>query len=298
MQRRVSRPRSCSAASVGRGHAAPRHPAEVSRLNRPRKSAGSLGQDTACEHHRCDRNEHQQVGLDHDQASRGAHLGIARQTGATVEGLAVDQEMRWALITGLAKAGRFGDAEIDAELEVDKTIAGKEQAAAARVAQPTAEAKEAGWRAILDPATPNETSREMALSIFRFGQEDVLAYQKDAVIGHRPTWRMGFNGDADRFDAADPLDLIREFGPSATRARYDRERERKAESARPIHNAERRAFETLDLEAGASAGEIKARFKELVKRHHPDANGGDDSTEDRLVEIIQAYNYLKSAKFC
>ena len=44
--------------------------------------------------------------------------------------------------------------------------------------------------------------------------------------------------------------------------------------------------------------EIKARFKELVKRHHPDANGGDRSTEDRLGEIIQAYNYLKSVGFC
>jgi DnaJ-class molecular chaperone len=39
------------------------------------------------------------------------------------------------------------------------------------------------------------------------------------------------------------------------------------------------------------------RFKMLVKRHHPDANGGDRSTEDRLREIIQAYNYLKSVKF-
>ncbi|CAB4914748.1 unannotated protein [freshwater metagenome] len=92
----------------------------------------------------------------------------------TIEGLAVDQDMRWVLITALAKSGRFGDAEIDAELEVDKTISGKEQAAAARVSQPTAEAKEAGWNAILDPATPNETSREMVFSIFRFGQEDVL----------------------------------------------------------------------------------------------------------------------------
>ena len=43
--------------------------------------------------------------------------------------------------------------------------------------------------------------------------------------------------------------------------------------------------------------EIKARFKALVKRHHPDANGGDRSTEDRLREIIQAYNYLKSVGF-
>jgi DnaJ-class molecular chaperone len=39
------------------------------------------------------------------------------------------------------------------------------------------------------------------------------------------------------------------------------------------------------------------RFKELVKRHHPDANGGDRSTEDRLVAVIQSYNYLKSVGF-
>jgi DnaJ-class molecular chaperone len=39
------------------------------------------------------------------------------------------------------------------------------------------------------------------------------------------------------------------------------------------------------------------RFKTLLKRHHPDANGGDRSTEDKLREIIQAYNYLKSVKF-
>ena len=79
-----------------------------------------------------------------------------------------------------------------------------------------------------------------------------------------------------------------------TRARH----ERKTAESRPVHNAERKAFETLDLEVRASAADIKARFKELVKRHHPDANGGDRSSEDRLVEVIRAYNYLKSAKFC
>jgi curved DNA-binding protein CbpA len=35
-----------------------------------------------------------------------------------------------------------------------------------------------------------------------------------------------------------------------------------------------------------------------VKRLHPDANGGDRSSEDKLREIIQAYNYLKAAGFC
>ena len=92
----------------------------------------------------------------------------------TVDGLAVDQDLRWELITALARAGRFGDAEIDSELEVDTTISGKEKAAGARVAQPDAAAKKEGWNAIVDPATANETAREMTLSIFRFGQEDVL----------------------------------------------------------------------------------------------------------------------------
>jgi aminopeptidase N len=93
----------------------------------------------------------------------------------TVEGLAIDQDLRWVLVTALAAAGRSGEALIAAELEQDKTIAGKEKAAAARVAQPTAEAKAEGWRAILDPGTPNETCREMVFSIFRYGQEDVIA---------------------------------------------------------------------------------------------------------------------------
>ena len=58
---------------------------------------------------------------------------------------------------------------------------------------------------------------------------------------------------------------------------------------------ELKSLEALDLTAAAERHEIKARFKELVKRHHPDANGGDKRSEDKLREIIQAYNYLKQA---
>jgi DnaJ-class molecular chaperone len=64
-----------------------------------------------------------------------------------------------------------------------------------------------------------------------------------------------------------------------------------------VRNAERKALDALGLEADASPEEAKARFKALVKRHHPDANGGDRSSEDKLREIIQAYNYLKSSGF-
>ena len=50
------------------------------------------------------------------------------------------------------------------------------------------------------------------------------------------------------------------------------------------------------LDENADAAAIKAQYKVLVKRFHPDANGGDRSTEDKLREIIQAYNHLRSAK--
>jgi hypothetical protein len=123
--------------------------------------------------------------------------------------------------------------------------------------------------------------------------DDVIAYQKDALTGHRPTWKMGTGmGAQPRLhgftDRVDPFEL---FGDDARQ-----EQQRRAE-ARVIHNAARKAFDTLGLETTATAREVKTRFKELVKRHHPDANGGDRSTEDRLVEIIQSYNYLKSVGF-
>ena len=67
---------------------------------------------------------------------------------------------------------------------------------------------------------------------------------------------------------------------------------------RSVHNMERKSLRKLGLDETASAEEIRARYKTLVKRHHPDANGGDRSLEDKLREIIQAYNYLKNAGFC
>jgi hypothetical protein len=133
--------------------------------------------------------------------------------------------------------------------------------------------------------------------------DDIAKYQRDAVIGHRPTWRMGMNGGKpamrshsarfgpDLNGADDPLGLFRHFGGAANAERLRRR------ETRVIHNAERKALDTLGLEPEATTHDIKVRFKALVKRHHPDANGGDRSTEDRLREIIQAYNYLKSVGF-
>jgi DnaJ-like protein len=134
--------------------------------------------------------------------------------------------------------------------------------------------------------------------------DDIAKYQRDAVIGHRPTWKMGMNGGrptsrshSARFQpefgrATDPFGVFWEFGgASGTRSGSD------GAEARAVRNAERKALDALGLEASASAEEVKTRFKALVKRHHPDANGGDRSSEDKLREIIQAYKYLKSIRF-
>jgi DnaJ domain len=136
--------------------------------------------------------------------------------------------------------------------------------------------------------------------------EDAIAkYQKESITGHRPTWKMGSLGgkrrDARRgpgrirdsdWAADDPFSLFGEAG--AGRPRHARA----APEGRKILNAQRRALDVLGLEPDAERADIKSRFKALVKRHHPDANGGDRGSEDQLREIIQAYNYLKSAGFC
>ena len=61
-----------------------------------------------------------------------------------------------------------------------------------------------------------------------------------------------------------------------------------------MFNAERKALQVMGLGSDATLEIVKAKYKALVKQHHPDANGGDRSTEDRLIEIIKAYNYLKT----
>ncbi len=130
---------------------------------------------------------------------------------------------------------------------------------------------------------------------------EVAAFQKSALTGHRPTWAMGaraagedpgerLRAAAGQFAQPDPFDLFPD-GPGTARSADDPAR-------KPVGKLARKALTDLHLEPGATKPEIKAQFKALVKRHHPDANGGDTGSEDRLREIIQAYNYLKQAGLC
>jgi DnaJ domain len=157
------------------------------------------------------------------------------------------------------------------------------------------------WRFCLEHVREYNNS----YNFFAGMSDDAVAqYQKDAITGHRPTWKMGSIGGqrattrrargsfrGSDWGTEDPFSLFGETGARPGHARP-------ASEGRRILNAQRRALDVLGLEADAKRADIKARFKTLVKRHHPDANGGDRGSEDRLREIIQAYNYLKSAGFC
>lgn len=125
----------------------------------------------------------------------------------------------------------------------------------------------------------------------------VRDFQKDALTGHRPTWRMGVDEKQSEDSAAAKAGMQDPFGL------FDGERPTRPDPKqqtrqRKLKALEKRSLETLNLSASASGPEIKSRYKELVKIHHPDANGGDRSSEEKLSEIIQAYNILRQAGLC
>ncbi|CAX25655.1 putative chaperone protein, DnaJ domain [Methylorubrum extorquens DM4] len=142
----------------------------------------------------------------------------------------------------------------------------------------------------------------------------VEAYQKDAIIGHRPTWSMGMNAaaataegkakgakgaqpEAERDWAyADPLGILRANGVGGGPAGR---RQAEPEPQRPRHSAAvRKALDVMGLDETADTAAIKAQYKTLVKRFHPDANGGDRSFEERLRDIIRAHDVLRAAGLC
>ena len=128
---------------------------------------------------------------------------------------------------------------------------------------------------------------------------EVDEFRKDALTGHRPTWKAGANAWAHGTrDGARSEEAASRVGPQATRGPRVYRSSRAATSPdyrRQLKPLERKSLRTLDLKDEATKDEIKTKFKELVKLHHPDANGGDSRSEEKLREIIQAYNYLKQA---
>jgi len=123
----------------------------------------------------------------------------------------------------------------------------------------------------------------------------ITDYQKAAQLGDRPTWKLGQNaharagstrGTARRMD--DPMEIL------------GRAQRKPAEQklGRGLKRNELQALQTLGLDENATPEAAKSKYKLLVKRLHPDANGGSRANEDTLKAVIHAYDTLRASGFC
>ncbi len=119
------------------------------------------------------------------RASRPAHLdAVAGLYDGSIgwEGLRVDVDLRWELLTSLVAGGRAGAGAIDAESARDDTAAGRRSAATARAALPTLEAKQAAFDAVLHPAAGAELANAVAAAtIAGFGR--VVGEEGRSLLG-------------------------------------------------------------------------------------------------------------------
>lgn len=118
------------------------------------------------------------------------------------------------------------------------------------------------------------------------------AYRDRLVYGGRPTWDMrearpGQTAGTKSWDArmGDPFNM-----------RQDRDFVQKDNRGHRLGRLQAIAMDDLGLPHDSEPKLIRARYLKLVKQFHPDTNKGDRSTEERLQQVIRAYQILKSAK--
>lgn len=116
-------------------------------------------------------------------------------------------------------------------------------------------------------------------------ETEVEYHRRNDTVWQRPSWPFG--GPSRKRERQIEDALRQEFtgvfddGPRPCRP------------AKPKSEHEQ-ALAALDLEAGADAVQIKARYIKLVKQLHPDANGGNPEAEERLKTVNLAYTTLKN----
>jgi aminopeptidase N len=103
------------------------------------------------------------------------------------DGLAVDTDLRWYLLQRLVAAGRYEEDRIQTELDADDTATGRRQAAVARAARPSPEAKELAWADVLDRTDlPNAIMEATIGGFVQPGQVDLLVPFRDRYFAALP----------------------------------------------------------------------------------------------------------------
>ncbi len=126
---------------------------------------------------------------------------------------------------------------------------------------------------------------------------DVARLQKEAAIGSRKTIGSRINQSTEM-----PLPSTERSGSAkvlnARKTAAQREAQKAELRKRKLKVLEAKAFETLGLSHDATPEEIRSRYKNRLKMHHPDVNQGNRNSEDELRASIEAYKILKLNGFC
>ncbi len=122
----------------------------------------------------------------------------------------------------------------------------------------------------------------------------ISQFQAGIITGHLPTWDFKASGQsresvtaAMRMARGQFKDVFQAFGDKA-------EPERPQARAPKLGRLMRQALADLDLTEEATGEQIRVRYRELVKKFHPDNNAGDRTTEERLQSVIKAYKTLQN----
>ena len=192
-------------------------------------------------------------------------------------------------------AGRGRKRPVREEEKEPCTHPGCEKSADVRVAKSPREPQERIWL-----CAPHAAEHNRNWNFFEgLSDEEIQKAKEQAFYGDRPTWAMGKN---ERARAASrtrgPADMADAHGLFAEEAKTLRDKQGYYRDGRQLPRLQVKAFQTLDLKVTAPSSEIRKRYAELVRRFHPDSNGGDRSAEKQLQDVVKAHQILKKAGLC
>lgn len=119
--------------------------------------------------------------------------------------------------------------------------------------------------------------------------EDLDIEFRSAATWDRPTWKMG-----DRHAPGRPWHRVFDPFDAFPEAESSEDHTRRAELTDQASD-EWRARRTLGLSGKVTLDDVKTQYKILVKKYHPDANGGSKDAENKMKQINVAYHILRSA---
>ncbi|MCB2047772.1 MAG: DnaJ domain-containing protein [Novosphingobium sp.] len=116
-------------------------------------------------------------------------------------------------------------------------------------------------------------------------ERESRAFNPSAGVDGMPRWA----------DFSDPLDAIGERARAFRQRAEQANRPQQRSDGRPVSWEERRAFEALGLSLDADKQTVRRRYTEMLRKYHPDHNGGDRRYESRLQGVVEAWQVLRNA---